>query len=64
MIGLVIYLSGVIATAVLLYLRLEKGYKVIIFDLLFGFLLSLCSWIAFFIILFIIYGDKEIFTKK
>ena len=64
MIGLIIYLSGVIATAVLLYLSLEKGYKVLIFDLLFGFLLSLCTWIAFFIILFIIYGDKEVFTKK
>lgn len=64
MIVLIIYLIGVITTAVLLYLSLEKGCKVTVFDLLFGFLLSLCSWIAFIVILLTIYGDKEVFTKK
>lgn len=64
MIALIIYLSGAIATAVLCYLSLEKGCKVTVFDLLFGFLFSLCSWVAFFVILLIIYGDKEVFTKK
>ena len=64
MIGLIIYLSGVIATAILCYFGLEKGYKVTVFELFFALLLSLCSWVAFISILFIIYGDKEVFTKK
>jgi len=61
---IIIYLSGVIATAVICYFGLEKGCKVTVFDLLFGFLLSLCSWVAFITILLTIYGDKEVFTKK
>lgn len=64
MIGLIIYFSGVIATAVLCYFGLEKGYKVVVFDLLCWFLGSLCSWAAFIITLFFIYGDKVVFTKK
>lgn len=64
MIALIIYLSGIIATAIICYLGLEKGCKVTVLDLLFGFLFSLFSWVAFITILFIIYGDKEVFTKK
>ena len=64
MIALIIYLSGVIATVVLFYRTLEKGCKVTVFELFFGFLLSLCSWVAFISMLFMIYGDKEVFTKK
>lgn len=64
MIALIIYLGGIIATAVICYFSLEKGCKVTVFDLFFGFLLSLCSWVAFVSMLFIIYGDKEVFTKK
>ena len=64
MIALIIYLSGVIATAVLYYCTLEKGCKVTVFELFFSLLLSLCSWVAFILMLFIIYGDKEVFTKK
>lgn len=64
MIGLVIYLIGVIATAVLCYLSLEKGYKVTVFDLFMGFLVSLCSWGAFITLVFIIYNDKVVFIKK
>ena len=64
MIGLFIYLSGVIVTVVLFYRTLEKGCKVTVFELFFSLLLSLCSWVAFVSMLFIIYGDKEVFTKK
>ena len=64
MIALIIYLSGVIATAIFCYFRLEKGYKIIVFDLLFWFLVSLCSWVAFITTLLFVYGDKVVFTKK
>lgn len=64
MIALIIYLIGVIASAVLCYLSLEKGYKVTVFDLLFTFLISLCSWGAFIVTLIFNYGDKVVFIKK
>lgn len=64
MIALVIYLSGIVAAVILFYLSLEKGYKVTIFDLVFGILISLFSWAAFIIFLLIVYNDKVVFIKK
>lgn len=64
MIALIIYLSGIIAAVILFYLSLEKGYKVTIFDLVFGILISLFSWAAFIIFLLIVYNDKVVFIKK
>ena len=64
MIALVIYLCGIIAAVTLSYLSLEKGYKVTVFDLVFGILISLFSWAAVIVFLLVIYNDKVVFTKK
>ena len=64
MIALVIYLSGIIAAAILFYLSIEKGCKVTVFDLVFGILISLFSWATFIIFLLIVYNDKVVFIKK
>lgn len=64
MIALVIYLCGIVAALILGYLSLEKGYKVTVFDLVFGILISLFSWAAFIMFILIVYNDKVVFIKK
>lgn len=64
MILLIIYLLGVIATAVLLFYSLEKGCKVTVGDLIPGFLICLISWVGFISIILICFSDHVIFTKK
>lgn len=60
----IIYILGVIIILYFLYYNLDKGDVVTVTDLMLAMLMSLCSWIALFIILPIIYGDKIVFTKK
>ena len=64
MILLIIYLVGVIATAVLLFCSLEKGYKVTLGDLIAGCLICLLSWIGFISVIMICFSDYVVFTKK
>jgi hypothetical protein len=60
----IIYILGIIATLYFLYYNLNNGDVVTVSGLTLAVLMSLFSWITFFIILIIIYGDETIFTKK
>ena len=61
---LIIYLLGVIATGVLLYCSLEKGYEVTVENLITAFLLCVLSWLAFPFILGYMFSDYVVFRKK
>ena len=61
---IIIYLIGVVATAVLLYISLEEGYKVTIMDLMIGILCCATSWVGIFISVVVIFSNFVVFTKK
>jgi hypothetical protein len=61
---LIIYVLGIIATLLTYYHNLRSGYEVSLSELSLFIMDSLLSWIAFFILLMVIYGDEIIFTKK
>ena len=61
---LVIYLLGVVAAAVFMYLSLEKGQEVTVSELVMAFFTIALSWIAIPILLCVLLGDHVVFTKK
>lgn len=60
----IIYLLGVVATALLLYCGLEHGERITISDIAFALLIIIFSWLTFVTTLIILFGDYEVFTKK
>ena len=64
MIYVLIYLLGIIATLWTWYHTLDRGTKITLSDLTFAILMSLFSWLTFFILTIIVYGDTTIFEKK
>lgn len=64
MLLIIIYLIGVVATAVFLYISLEEGYRVTIGDLTIGILCCATSWVGFFSSAAVIFGNFVVFTKK
>lgn len=60
----IIYILGVIVTLYFLYRTLEKGEVVTVEQLLWAIITSSLSWLGFFVILVVIYNDKEVFKKK
>lgn len=60
----IIYILGVIVTLYFLYRTLKKGEVVTVEQLLWAIITSSLSWLGFFVILVVIYNDKEVFKKK
>ena len=61
---LLIYILGIIATLWLWYHNFDSGTEITLSDLSFGILMSVFSWVAVFILIMIIYGDKTVLKKK
>lgn len=60
----IIYILGFIATVLLLYSSLEHGAKITIGDIMFALIISGFSWLAFVIILGVLFVNYVVFTKK
>lgn len=61
---LIIYLLGVVATVLLIYSSLEHGYKITVGNIAYTLMISIFSWLAFVLVLFICFSDYIVFTKK
>ena len=59
-----IYILGIIATLCTWYHVLDSGTKITLSDLTFAILMSVFSWITFFMLIIIVYGNTTIFEKK
>lgn len=59
-----IYILGIIATQWIWYHNLDRGSEITLSDLSIDILMSVFSWVSFFILIMIIYGDKTVFKKK
>jgi len=64
LIFLLIYVLGIIATLCTWYHNLDRGSEITLSDLSIDILMSVFSWVSFFILIMIIYGDKTVFKKK
>lgn len=60
----IIYILGVIVTLYFLYHTLEKGEVVTVEQLLWAIITSSFSWLGFFVVLVVVYNDREVFKKK
>lgn len=61
---LLIYILGIIATLWFGYYSLDRGSEITLSELSATILMSVFSWVAFFILIMVIYGDKTVLKKK
>ena len=61
---IIFYILGIIATLWTYYHNLESGYEIPLSELLIIIVSSGFSWLAFIVLIIVIYGDNIIFKKK
>ena len=59
-----IYILGIIATLYVIYHTTDSGTEFTLIELSFIILGSGFSWLAFIIVILVIYGDKTVLKKK
>lgn len=58
-----IYILGIIAALWIWYHDLDRGTEITLSELSFVILMCVFSWVAFIILIMIIYGDKTVLKK-
>ena len=64
MITFIIYLLGIVATAILIFIAVKEHDEITLFDLFLGIIISLASWFGFMFISLIEYGEVVIYKRK